>query len=51
MFKKSQNQTSKARYRYLHIKSALIWIFYIIFLTTWSLFYGKHTDNYNLQAS
>jgi len=38
MFKKSQNQTSKARCRYLHIKIKVIRIIYILFLTSSSLF-------------
>ena len=38
MFKKSQNQTRKARYRYLHIKIKVIYISCIIFLTSSSMF-------------
>ena len=38
MFKKSQNQTWKARYRYLHIKIKVIYIICIIFLTSSGLF-------------
>jgi len=47
MFKKSQNQTWKARYRYLHIQIKVIRIICLIFLTSSSLLtiYKKASSN------
>jgi len=44
MFKKSQNQTWKARYRYLHMKIKVICIVCIIFSTSSSLLTSQFTS-------
>ena len=44
MFKKSQNQTWKVRYWYLHIKIKIIRIICIIFLTSSSLLTSQFTS-------